>query len=378
MAKPRLRKSDIIFNKIPHTYEINGKQLNGVTSILHSQAMFRYMYDTEAYKALRANHVWQESGYSIEDTVWTEYHENEQGIRDNITVQPMPIDNLIFACSNEDLAALEPVLKRAQAEHCRIETNKFFAAIRGTAVHEACDNIDAGLPTDNPHASKYKELRESLNLKPLASEYLVSDNEYVASSIDLVLYDDNNEIILADIKCVSRMDDTYISYVSWQLSIYKYLFELQNPKKQVKQLYCVWLPQRESYGTAKMFPVPVIPKEEVITLLLCSKEGRDYTPVQSFSLPEPMTNALDDYLDAKRALKQCEATVKDFESKLNAIFKEYDVKRHEIDGKVTFIRTLPTTTQKFDTARFKEEHPDLYEQYLVFSQRDGSLRVSLK
>lgn len=334
--------------------------------------MFRHMYDTEAYKALRANIVWKDSGYGIGDIIDVD--------RINMCAMPKNISDLMFVCPNEELEPLYSLIRKVQAEQCRMEANKMRAAVRGTAIHKACDAIDEGSEPDSQYASfaeAYKSLREDEKLKPICSEYLVSDNEFVASSIDLVLYDENNDIHIADIKCVSKMDDTYINYVSWQLSIYKYLFELQNPKKKVKQLHCVWLP-KEQYGSPKMFTVRIIPKEEVIALLQCAKEGRDYAEIKPFSLPDTVTTALDEYLEAKRMMKQYKAVVDDFESKLNTIFKDNDIKKYEIEGKVTFTRTLPTTSQKFDSARFKAEHPDIYEQYITTSQREGSLRVTIK
>lgn len=378
MAKIRLKKSSVVFNEAPHTYELDGKFLKGVTQILHEQPMFEDMYATNAFKALRENRVWKESGLSIKDTY------NVVGD----TYVPVPFSDQIFICTNEESEELERLYGQAQFEEMRIEANKKRAAIRGKAVHDACDKIDEGKRTDNEdammHAEKYKKLREAIGMEPLASEYLVSDNNFVASQIDLVWTDADNNISIADIKCVSRMDDTYILYLQWQLSIYKYLFELQNPSKKVKGIYGVWLPQKECYGTARIFELTPIPSDEVKILLEKAEKGEKYYPAERFELPAEISNNFTEYYEAKMKIKEYGEKVKElekitkaYEKSLLTLFEDNDVKKWDFQG-ASFTRVLPSTKQSIDSDKLKQEYPDVYELCIKTTTTNSSLRVTLK
>ena len=102
------------------------------------------------------------------------------------------------------------------------------AAERGTIIHESIELLDGGFaPAETtPELENYKHIKEENALTTVANEYIVTDNEHFASGIDLVLSDKEDNIILADIKTTSVLDK---EYVMWQLSIYAYFLELQNP-----------------------------------------------------------------------------------------------------------------------------------------------------
>jgi hypothetical protein len=371
----RLKKCEVTFNEGPHTYELNGKFLKGVTQVLHEQPMFADMYSTEAYYKLKENKAWQESGYTEKDL----YRKNEQGV-----FYPTNLDELVFFNTDEEKYELMPLIYDAQAEQVRIERNKQNAAIRGKEVHDACEALDMGKSAEKlsenaqKHASIYVKLRRSLGMTPVACEYLVSDLETIASQIDLVWQNSDGDICLADIKCVSKMDDTYILYLRWQLSIYKYLFELQNKSKKVKGLYGVWLPQKEVYGKANIFELTPIPEEEVKALLECVKQGIKYQPVESFSLPATITSSLEEYLARKARIKEDTEFVKKFETELLSLFDANDIKKWEFKDKAMFTRTLPGTKQSFDSKRFQEEQPELYAEYQKTTTTNSSLRITLK
>lgn len=374
----RLKRSAVVFNEAPHTYFLGEKELKGVTTILHSLPMFASMYETKTEKALKENKVWKESGYKTDELVTIT---KDCG---TIQVEPVDFDNFLFVGTNEELAELQSLIEAFQRDKVRLEFNKFNAAIRGTAVHNACEAIDRGEETDNAdameHARKYKELRESLMMEPFATEYLVSDEDFVASSIDLVWQDKFGKFVLADIKCVSSMDETYQLYLTWQLSVYKYLFELQNPSKKVSKIYGVWLPQKEQYGRARIFELMPIEKEEVIKMLECCKRGEVYgqEEIEQFTLPATIQDDLQKYLEAKKRIKDDTDFVKAFEASMLKTFEKNDVKKFDIEGVGSFTRTLPGITQKFDSTRFKEENPEIYEQYLKTTETKSSLRVTLK
>ena len=114
------------------------------------------------------------------------------------------------------------------------------AAEHGTLIHSKCELADTMGIVDDDIVREYHELLEQKGLKVLCSEYLVSDEEYVASSIDKVFTDDS----LGDIKTTSKV---HLLNVTIQLSIYAWLYEMQNPDRKVPALYLIWLPKPQ-YG----------------------------------------------------------------------------------------------------------------------------------
>ena len=145
------------------------------------------------------------------------------------------------------------------------------AAERGTMVHESIELLDAGFePAEStPEIDNYKRIKADNGLKTIANEYIVTDCEHFASGIDLVFTNGGKNIILADIKTTSVLNK---EYVAWQLSIYAYLFELQNPELKVSQLYALWLRGDKS----EFAEVERIDTNIVKDLLQCEVEGRKF------------------------------------------------------------------------------------------------------
>ena len=95
-----------------------------------------------------------------------------------------------------------------------------------------------------------------VKINQFLSEVLVSDFKRYASAIDIIAERGGGEFILFDIKKgVFKRD-----YVTWQLSVYKYLFEKYG-KRAVRDCVCICLRDREYY--------PIFPKstDEVEKLL---------------------------------------------------------------------------------------------------------------
>ena len=158
------------------------------------------------------------------------------------------------------------------------------AAERGHAVHQLLELVDdLGLaPSDNADALAYIRLKEAEGLRPVASEYLVSDGTRFASAIDKVYEGDaDGSFTLADIKTTYRLNE---EYVRWQLSVYAYLFELQNPGARASRLLALWIRD----GRASAYPMERIPAEIVKELLDAEAEGRQFANplVATVTLPE--------------------------------------------------------------------------------------------
>lgn len=108
------------------------------------------------------------------------------------------------------------------------------AAERGHLIHSRLELYDnSGLGDDIPEVIAYARLKKMFNLEYIASEYLVSDDENYASAIDKVYHEKDtpdDEVVLGDVKATYNFNR---DYVSWQLSVYAYFFEMLNPHLKV-------------------------------------------------------------------------------------------------------------------------------------------------
>ncbi len=75
--------------------------------------------------------------------------------------------------------------------------------------------------------------------------------------------------------------------------------------------------------------------------------------------------------------KELEKQYKDAKQQLHDAMEAYDIKKYETDV-VTITRILPGERASFDSKKFKEDHPELSEQYQKISKTKGSVRIKIK
>lgn len=126
------------------------------------------------------------------------------------------------------------------------------AADYGTLIHEKCELADSMGIADDDIVKQYQRIVKDAGLEVAYSEYLVSDEQHVASSIDKVFADDS----LGDIKTTSKVHELNVTI---QLSMYAWLYEMQTGRK-VNKLYLVWLPKPQ-YGQPEVRELRRIPAE---------------------------------------------------------------------------------------------------------------------
>lgn len=237
------------------------------------------------------------------------------------------------------------------------------AASRGTFIHECCELVDTlGIIPDSIEAQNYIKLKEKHSLTTISNEYIVSDEQHFASAIDVVLSDYS----LADIKTTAKFDN---DYVSWQLSIYAYLFELQNPELKANKLYGIWLRN----DTAELIEVEKKPKELIKELLRCEVEGELFvSPLEKITAPSRIYEVEKFLIDLDTQAKEIEAKRKEL---LEGILKEMEkanVDKWETE-KIRLTRRKATTSERFDSKAFKEFNPDLYQQFMKVSPVKSSI-----
>lgn len=144
------------------------------------------------------------------------------------------------------------------------------AADYGHNIHEQIEIVDSmGVTSDTPAVQDYLRIRQENGLIPIANEYLISDEEYMASSIDVIYGVEGSDVYvdITDVKTTSKLD---MEYLSWQLSIYAYLFERQNPHLRVRRLLAMWLPKPQ-YGRSALVEVLRKSKEAIDVLIKWDK-----------------------------------------------------------------------------------------------------------
>lgn len=243
------------------------------------------------------------------------------------------------------------------------------AADKGSIVHEDIELTETlGTSPSTQEGKNYLQLKAENGLTFLSSEHLVSDMENYASSIDLVFDAEDNVVDIADIKTTYKFDK---ESVSWQLSIYAYMLELNNPKVKVRNLYGIWLRGE----IAELIPVDRRSKGEVKALIEADVEDKDYDYSPAF--PEYITeNEQSLYALAKR---------------IHELTEEYDVIKSDIQkgmsehgdksfdlGNMVVTLVAPSKKTSFDSKKFQAEHKDLYGQYLKITKTKESLKVTLR
>lgn len=250
------------------------------------------------------------------------------------------------------------------------------ATERGNFIHEVCELIDdLGVENECEEAKKYQEMKDTHGLVYEASEYLVSDNEMFASCIDKVFRDGDSSFTLGDIKTTYKLD---VEFVRWQLSIYAYLFEMQNPGCSVTRLVAIWLRGDKS----KMVVVERIPNQAVISLLEAEAEGRQFVNPLSLpsqpnaSLPQKLKEMEDEIVAIDAAYRKYERMLKDIKE---AVMKEM-VKSGDYSWngeRISFTRKKESVRKSFDTKSFSKDYPELYEKYMKESPVAGSLTIKV-
>ena len=297
------------------------------------------------------------------------------------------------------------------------------AAQYGSAVHKAIETYDElGVKQtlfpnsfgDEPwNVSQELEgyIKHRNGFIPLANEYTVTDGEKWASNIDNVwLRESTNGVWLVDTKTnnlnyypldgygqsgfFADHSDALKEYLSWQLSVYAELFEAQNPGIKVEGLASNWLRR----GDAAFWVIERKPSEKVKELLNTVWNVDDdgvihYTHpnpsliVPTLSMPPVLAAPTTDIqvvsemvvqliTENLRRAAEAEANLKKLKEELRTAMEKYGVKSWKTQSFSSVI-AKDCERDTFDTKRFKTEHPDLYNEYVVKKVIKGSFTLKL-
>lgn len=255
------------------------------------------------------------------------------------------------------------------------------AATYGTDVHHSCEDFDHAWINDGTvEVQDYIQICKDNNLTHECSEYTVTDGSDWASRIDKVYRVSDDTFDIGDIKTYGVMTADKLAKAKWQLSIYAYLFELQNKKAKVNRLFIIHLRNKQKRdGTfdhiREIIFINRIPSEVCKDLLDTDLRGKQF--VNPYDIPE-------DIISQEAEIRELMETKSAVEERLAEIKTDILSKMESLDVRMWFTETmrltrkLPSTRASFNAALFKQEHPDLdYAPYERVSQVAGSLTITI-
>lgn len=247
------------------------------------------------------------------------------------------------------------------------------AAEHGSKIHKEIELLVSGFTLDDisPETAAFESSMRFLGINFIASEYLVSDGEYFASKIDIV--DDQYNIY--DNKTTSVLDK---EYVSWQLSIYAYFFELQNGFPCGK-LYAVWLRD----GECHIVEVEKIDKMYIEQLLSAAKNDEPFikpkkelpmTAEEMAQLVE-LTSIENTIIEIERQKKLAVARRDELKQGVEAKMREFGVDKWETDN-LRFTLVSETSKKMVDSDKLKAD--GIYDKYTKDVAVKGYVKITIK
>ena len=307
----------------------------------------------------------------------------------NLIKSPVVFDEEqhIYTLGDKQLSGITSIIKRLlfpdmYANVSQAVLNK--AAERGTRIHNLIQLWTMGILSNEDIAElqPFLDAFHAAGLDGWESEYLVSDNESVASSIDLVCLDKDGNIILCDIKTTSVL---HIEYLRWQLSIYAYLFERQNPELKVHGLKAIHICK----GKCDIVDIERLNDNQVDDLLTAYRNGATTFANPLHAIPAELDKLLEAYAENDEFLSyikmvndQYDKRKKELQAAIGDALKKQNMSTIETPiAKVTIGKD--SVTPKFDYKSFVEsdlykQQPEAYEPFVKMTTTAGRITITLR
>lgn len=259
----------------------------------------------------------------------------------------------------------------------------------GHQVHKILENWDKlWLRNENSiELQDYISICREYGLCHEASEYLVCDGANFASACDKVYRVDDTTVSIGDIKTVygdlsKPANKAKVERAQWQLSIYKYMFELMNPQMKVKDLFILHIRCKErKNGTvdriAKLIYVDPIPAAICKALLDAEIKGEQFV-MPTFDATQELTvdEGLIRQLLATKA--EVEEKLNDIKTKIFADMVALGQTNYSTPTGLKIVRKLDSIRKSFDVKGFTSSNPDLdLTPYWKESKVAGSLSIAV-
>lgn len=303
---------------------------------------------------------------------------NDSGVVFNSTAHTYKLgDKILRGVTTAITREYNPHFMRGNFEELPIyvQNNITEATEYGTKVHDAIEGFLKDDILFNPDAQEelnlFIEMLESEGLKPIASEYLVTDYKEYASAIDIVCLQ-GDDVILCDTK-TSRT----VSKKQWavQLTMYKIMFELVNPHLKVSGARVIQLNDREGKERiTKVHDIELLDENQIIEFY-----NRETEIVNSGEkqLPAELDKLLNQLTLVQIEIDEAEKKKKEFRKRLHESLNEFGLAKLENDN-ILITKRDAYVRESFDSKRFKDEYPELYEEFKKESNVSESIQIRLK
>lgn len=241
------------------------------------------------------------------------------------------------------------------------------AARKGHELHEAIQNYDRfGIVSDDERVKNYVELKQGRGLITVENEYLVSDNEHYASSIDIVMRNVLDEVTLVDTKTTYTLDR---ASTALQLSIYKRWFEQQNEGLKVAHICALWLPNRD-HSICELVELSPVSAEVIDALIEADLNDE---PFEFVSVPKGYDALEAEYRRYAQMKAEAEAGIEQVKTQLMELMKTENLSQIK-SGYYTVSYIPEKVGKRFDSTLFKSENKELYNKYMKDSVTAASIR----
>ena len=242
------------------------------------------------------------------------------------------------------------------------------AAAYGSLIHQKIQLYDTFGIDDDPTIHAYAEIKEQAGAETRANEYLVSDEKRIASSIDLLMK--NNDIW--DAKTTSKV---HIPNVTIQTSIYAWLFEMQTGEK-AGNLYCLWLPKPQ-YGQPELIPLKRVSADICQYIVEVWENGGDPMTCRAVlaqsgfefekqrtegDIPAGLQDLMDELIQIKTAKDQLDEREKAIKQVFLSQMQKDGVDKMGNDL-IEFSRRAAYERTSIDTTALKKKMPEVFESF---------------
>ncbi len=248
-----------------------------------------------------------------------------------------------------------------------------MASERGTLIHEEVEtwiNTNAtGFTEEAEYICDYL-YDKSYYGSDIISEQMVA-NDVVAGRFDLLYLNGNKRLVLADIK---TGNSKHLYGWSWQLSLYKYLYERMYDKK-IELLQILWTHD----GDLTVIPCEYVGDDKIENLLNAEREGRLISDVDlgvSEEELEDLTELMEDIKSKEEELKILKEKVDKVKGILYDTMGKEGVKTVD-RGKLKITYVAPSSRTSVDSKKLKKEEPEIYKKYVKTTTVEGNIKITL-
>ena len=246
-----------------------------------------------------------------------------------------------------------------------------MASERGTLIHEEVEKwIESG---ESGFTEEAERICDYLNSTADRDSQIISEqivaNDIVAGRFD-VLFTDGGKLVLADIKTGNTK---HLFGWSWQLSLYKYLYEKMYGK-EINSLEILW-----ANGDLTVIPCEYVGDEKIENLLNAEREGRLISDVDlgvSEEELEDLTELMEEIKAKEDELKLLKDMVDSVKTVLYGTMEKEGIKTVDRGNlKITYV--APSCRTSVDSKKLEKEEPEIYKKYVKTTTVAGSIKITL-